>query len=289
MVSYAELGGLGARQGVPVTHTWEPPPPPPPRIVALAATGAKLIIPLVLLLPLFLFRPNRAAEAWWLWLPVVIAALAATVLVALLIDEDISLLQAVHACLIGLAAVWLLTPYLKSRYRIVMFFKTLPVLAAFSLLAYVPTLLGDKAGWLDFRSYFAGLLAFASLAATLALVLAGLAVRRRFGRIRFLCWLAVWTVLAWTAIAAPFAVFALLGNAPEWGEFIIAVLVVSGVMLLLLLPLMLLSFFQPFYRSRLADWLKLPQPDTAIGIPVPPMRPGMEQVPATATSAQPER
>jgi len=186
--------------------------------------------------------------------------------------------------------VWLLTPYLKSRYRLAMFFKTLPALAALSLLAYVPTLLGDKAGWLDFRSSLAGLLAFASLAATLAFTLAGLGVRRRFGRIRFLFWLAVCTVLAWTAIASPFAVFSLLGSrAPEWGEFIIAVLIVSGIMLLLLFPLVLLSFFQPFYRARFADWLNLPQPDTAAGMAVPPTLAGMDQATATATSAEPER
>ena len=289
MVSYADLGGLGSRQGVPVKHTWEPPPPPPPRIVAIASTGVKLIIPLLLLLPLFLFRPNRAAEAWWIWLPVVIADLVVVGVVALLIDEDISVWRAVHPFLIGLAAVWLLTPYLKSRYRIVMFIKTLPVLAAFSLLAYVPTLLEASSGWLDLRSYFAVLLGFASLAAALALVLAGLAVRRRFGRIRFLCWLAVWTVLAWTAITAPFVVFALFGSRPEWWEFVVSVLVVSGFMLLLFLPLVLLSFFQPFYRARFAQWLNLPQRDTAAGIPVPPTLPAMDQVPATAIPAKPAR
>jgi hypothetical protein len=251
----------------------------------VASTGVKLIIPLLLLLPLFFFRPNRAAEAWWIWLPVVIADLVVVGVVALLIDEDISVWQAVHPFLIGLAAVWLLTPYLKSRYRIVMFIKTLPVLAAFSLLAYVPTLLEASRGWLDLRPAFAGLLAFASLAATLALILAGLAVRRRFGRIRFLCWLAVWTVVAWTAIAAPFAVFALFGSRPEWWEFVVPVLVVSGFMLLLFLPLLLLSFFQPFYRARFADWLNLPQTGPASGIPAPPLLPGMDQAPATTSSA----
>ena len=75
------MGGLGAREGIPVTHTWEPPPPPPPRIVAAASTGAKLIIALLLLLPLFLFRPNRTLAAWWIWLPIAIAvAVAITML-----------------------------------------------------------------------------------------------------------------------------------------------------------------------------------------------------------------
>ena len=108
MVAYADLGGLGAREGVPVAHTWEPPPPPPPRIVAVASTGTKISLPLLLLLPLFLFRPNRTSKAWWIWLPVAIAALAATGLVTLLWDGEVSLLQAVYAFLTGLAAVWLL-------------------------------------------------------------------------------------------------------------------------------------------------------------------------------------
>jgi hypothetical protein len=270
-----------------LTHTWEPPPPPPPRIVAAVSTGVKITIPLLLLLPLFLFRPNRTGTAWWIWLPIVVAALAATALIAVFCDGEVSLLQAVFAFLTGLAAVWLLTPYLKSRYRIVTFLKTFPALAALSLLAYVPTLLGDKEGWLDLRALFAGLLACASLVATLALVLAGLAVRRRFGRIRFLLWLTVWTVLTWTAVAAPFAVFELLGTSPEWGEFIIAVLIVSAITVALLLPLLLLAFFNSSYRARFAEWLNLPQPESFARMGVPPTLPGT--APATAAASPAER
>ncbi len=288
MVSYADLGGLGAREGVPVAHTWEPPPPPPPRIIAAASAVIKVVIPLLLLLPLFLFPPNRTRAAWWIWLPTVTAALATAALLPLLISEDISLLQAVHALLIGLAAVWLLTPYLKSRYRILMFFKTLPVLVAFSLLAFVPTLLAGNGGWLDLRPFLAGLLAIGSLAASLAFTFAGLCVRRRFGRIRFLVWLVAWTVLAWTAIGAPLAVFSLVGSRPEWGEFVVAVLVASGIVLVLFLPLLLLSFFEPFYRTRFIDWLNVPQPGPAAGIPAPPALAGMDAVTATATPVGPQ-
>jgi hypothetical protein len=263
------LGGLGAREGIPVTHTWAPPPPPPTRIVAAASTGAKLIVALLLLLPLFLSRPNRTPAAWWIWLPIAIAVVLAAALIALFWDGEPILLQVIFAFLAGLAAVWLLTPYLKSRYRIVMFFKTLPLLAAFSLLAYVPILLGRYEGWLDVRTYFVVVLAVASLPATLAITLVGLSVRRRFGRMRFLFWLAVCTVLAWTAFATPFAIFSLLGSAPEWGEFIIAVSVVSGITFALFLPFVLLAFFQPFYRDRFRDWLNLPQPAPPAGMAVP--------------------
>ena len=279
------MGGLGAREGIPVTHTWEPPPPPAPRIVAAASTGAKLIVALLLLLPLFLFRPNRTLAAWWIWLPIAIALTAAAALVAVFWDGEPILLQVIFAFLAGLAAVWLLMPYLKSRYRIVTFFKTLPLLAAFSVLAYLPILLGQHEGWVDVRAYFVLVLAVASLPATLAITLAGLSVRHRFGRVRFLFWLAVWTLLAWTAIATPLAVFSLLGSAPEWGEFVIAVSVVSGIMLLLFLPLVLLSFFQPLYRARFSDWLNLPQPAPPAEMAVPPTLPSAEPASATTPAA----
>jgi len=147
-------------------------------------------------------------------------------------------------------------------------FKTLPVLAGFSLLAFVPTLLGDGGGWIDLRPYLAALLALASLAATLALTFGGLSVHRRFGRIRFLFWLAVWILPAWTAIATPFVIYALLERHVDLWEFFLGLLLISGITLALLLPLVLLSFLQPFYRARLLDWLNLPQPGASAGTAV---------------------
>lgn len=289
MVSYADLGGLGAREGIPVACTWEPPLPEPPKVYVAATTSLKVLPWLLILLPLFLFRPNRRSEAWWIWLPVVISAVVGITVTGLLTGNEQTLPQAVGSFIVGLAAMWLLMPFLESHSRIVAFFKVLPVLAGFSLLAFVPTLLADQSGWLDFRSSMAGLLAFASLAATLALVFSGLAVRRRFGRIRFLLWLAVWVVLAWTVIAAPFAIFSSFGSRPEWGEFVVAILVVSGIMLALFLPLVLLSFFQPFYRARFFSLLKLPQPDPSAGAGEPPRPQDIHQSAETTTAMGTER
>ena len=196
-----------------------------------------------------------------------------------------SLPQVVGSFLVGLAAMWLLMPFLGSRYRIVAFFKTLPVLAGFSLLAYVPTLLGDEGGWLDFRSYLAALLAVASLAATLALTAGGLSVRRRFGRIRFLCWLTVWLLLAWTVLATPFVIYAAVQSHVDWGESVVALLLISGITLGLLLPLLLLSFFQPFYRDRFLAWLNVPEADPSAGAAAPPGIPGAYQFEGTTTAS----
>ena len=62
VVSYANLGGLGAREGIPVVHTWEPPPPEPPQMSAAASASVRVLLWLLMLLPLFLFRPNRSRQ-----------------------------------------------------------------------------------------------------------------------------------------------------------------------------------------------------------------------------------
>jgi hypothetical protein len=204
--------------------------------------------------------------------------------VCLTSDKEWSLLQAACSFVVGLAAVWLLMPLLESRSRIAAFFKILPVLAGFSLLALVPTLLAQQSGWLDFRPYLAAMLALASLAATLALVCTGHCVRRRFGRVRCIVWLAVWTVLAWTAIATPAAIIGAVNGGNDWREGLLAILSLSAISLGLVLPLVLLSFFQSFYRDRFFGWLNLLQPDPTAAAAVPPKIPGVYQPEAAATA-----
>ena len=284
MISYADLGGLGAREGTPVVCTWEPPPPEPPQMPVAIAAGCKSLFWLLILLTLFLPRQNRTPEAWWLWLPILASALVVTGLVCLTSDKEWALLQAACSFVVGLAAVWLLMPFLESRSRIGAFFKTLPVLAGFSLLAFVPTLLAQHSGWLDFRPYLAAMLALGSLAATLALVFTGLSVRRQFGRIRFIVWLAAWMVLAWTAIAIPAAIIGAANGGNNWREGLLAILSLSAVSLGMVLPLVLLSFFLPFYRGRFFGWLNLPQSVPNAGMAVPTKIPGVYQPEATATA-----
>jgi hypothetical protein len=249
---------------------------------ATASTSLNLLPWLLILLPLFLFRPNRSPKAWWIWVPVVISALAGFAIICLTTDYDRDLSQAVGSFTVGLAALWLLMPFLGSRYRIVAFFKALPVLAGFSLLAFLPTLLGDRNGWLDFRPYLAVLLAVGSLVTMLAFTLSGWCVRRRFGRLRFLCWLAVWTLLAWTVIATPFIIIGSLHGHLAWEQVCLPILGISGVTLAPLLPLVLLSFIQPFYRARLFTFLNLPQPGPSAGATAPPII--AEQAPPLAAS-----
>jgi len=239
-------------------------------MIAATSVSFKSLFWLLILLMLFLPRQNRTPEAWWLWLPVLTSALGTTALVGLMNGKEWSLLQAACSSVVGLAAVWLLMPFLESRSRMGAFFKTLPVLAGFSFLAFLPTLLELQSGWLDMRPYLAALLALTNLAVTLALSFTGLCLRRRFGRVRCIVWLAVWTVLAWTAIATPFAIIGSASGRNDWGEGLLAILSISAISLGLVLPLVLLSFFQPFYRNRFFGWLNLLQPGSIVGAAVPP-------------------
>ena len=101
--------------------------------------------------------------------------------------------------------------------------------------------------------------------------------RMRAGRIRFLVWLAVWTVLAWTVIASSFVIIGSLNGDIDWGPSLLAILYTSASSLGLLLPLVLLSFFQPFYRARFFSLLNLPQPGPSSGAATPPRIPNVYQ------------
>ena len=210
--------------------------------------------------------------------------MAGMTITSLITGKEWSLVQAAGAFAVGLAALWLLMPSLGNRYRIVAFFKALLVLAGFSLLAFVPTLLAANRGWLDLRPHLAVLLALGSLVLTLVLTFGGLCASRQFGRARYLFWLAVWTVLAWSAVLTPFVVIAYVKDQIEWGETVVALLVISGLTLLLLLPFVLLSFFQPFYGARFFGWLNLSQASLTVGEAVPPGIAGAYQAEGTTTA-----
>jgi hypothetical protein len=236
-------------------------------VVVAARTALRNILPPLLLLPLFLFRANRCAAAWWVWLPLAVTALVGVPLIWLTSNGDQTMEGLFCGFLAGLGAVWLLTPWLASRYRVVTFLKTLLLLAAFSMVAYQVALIGGNGGWPGFWPYVAMFLGCVSLVVALALALTGICVRRRFGRIRFVLWLAGWVVLAWAASLSLIKV--LLGDGPEWGELLLGGVVISGITVGMLLPLVLLSFFQPFYRACFSTWLKLPEakPPPDSGIP----------------------
>jgi hypothetical protein len=254
VVATADLGGLGPKEGVPVVCVWHPPPPPPPLIERIADATLELVLSAALLLPLFLYRPNRCAQAWAIWLPVAVSMVGIAGTLCLLMDGDKDTIHVFCALVLGTAGTWLLAPLLMSRRRWVGFFKTFPVLAGLSVLTFVPRLLGERGGgFVDARAIFAAGLVVAAFVVALALALSGWCLRGRFSRFRLLLWLAFWLWAVWTAQALPVVVAS--SGQVDWWEMLGGLVKAAGVTLALLLPLLLWSFFRPFYGERLVGLL----------------------------------
>ena len=247
----ADLGGLGAKEGSPLTYTWTAPSLVPQ------------VLPWLAVLVLLAFKANRRAQTWWIGLPLVgVAALNAWLPSALsfLPSTVMDLFLEVASTLgFGVAAVWLLAPYLVRTHRFLTFLCILPTLAAFSLLVFVVRQdWGEDGAAAVVLPGFMGLM-LGVLAISGALALAGLTCRRRFRPLGLSLWLMAWVVAVWLVATSPFFVFAALasgGRAP-WREFFGGVLTLAGVCYAALLPFLVLSFANPGYRQRLKDLLHL--------------------------------
>jgi hypothetical protein len=245
IVASSDLGGLGARDGTPVEFSW-------------ALPGiAPLLLPWLAVLGLLALKPNRHAAAWLIWLPLGCVA-AVTVIPPLILPSGANFLLDVTAALaIGLAAVWLLSGYLRRSHRVLTFFGLLLTLAGFSVLAAAA-----KQGLNLFNdaSLEVGLvLAFAVPANALAVSLCGLLCRGRYQPIRLYGWLVLVLAGIWLVITVPFFLVATAGSSGSipWSEFLIPVLAVAAANFVLLLPFLILSSASPFYRERLKALLNV--------------------------------
>jgi hypothetical protein len=233
------------------------------------------ILPWLSVLALFLFRPNRSGSAWWIWAPVLgCFALESTmrnVFASNISSEPLDFIcQITQAFFFSLAAVWLLSPYLAQKNRFLTFITSTLALGGFSMWTLFT---GGGIGWDSNPPIWAvaifllvGLLVF-----SVALSLAGLFCRRRYGPIRLSLWSMVCFLVMSTLAILPFYIIATIqsrSSVPTM-EFIAAVLGTAGVMFAALLPFLLLSFVNEFYRERLKDLLHL----RALAQPPPPAPP----------------
>ena len=234
----ADLGGLGAKDGVPVEYNWVLP------------AFALLLLPWLMILGLLALKPNRRASAWLIWLP-----LGCVALLALLPPEIPGggnfLLNALAALAFGVAAVWLLPTYLRQSHRFVTFFCVLIALAFFSGLAFV-----FRQGWglLGPNTLeSAVVLGVGIFASAVALSLGGWICRARFRPAGFYVLLLLSLAAIWLMLAAPFFVIADIssGGRIPLSEFFLPVLAVAAGNFVLLLPFLILSSGSAFYHERL--------------------------------------
>jgi hypothetical protein len=249
VVAVADLGGLGVKQGSPVTYDWTSPSLMP------------LALPWLAILLLLALKPNRCAQAWWIWLPLACVEVlgnapqaAFRFLPSAVFDVFVDLIGALA---FGLAAVWLLSTYLGRTRRFLTFLAILFALAGVSVSTFVV-----RQGWdiANFETLQIGiLLAACVFVISVALSVAGLLCRGRYRPLLFLLGLMAFLLAIWSVLITPFFVFALVasGGVVAMTLLIAAVLVMAGVSFIILLPFLVLSFTSAFFRDgikRLLHW-----------------------------------
>ena len=218
-----------------------------------------VLLPWLAVLLLLLLKPNRCAQAWWIWVPVAcVAGLAAelpSVLGFIPSSEDSFVVGMVTSMGFGLAAVWLLAGYLGWKQRALAWLGTLVALGSFSFLTFGMREVAEGIG--GETAAGAVLLAAGAVVIATAVTLAGLVCRGRYAPVRLGLWLLVALLVLWLLVIGPLVLVAAVfggGGAP-----LLAVLgtvpSATGLSFGLLLPFLILSFANAFYRARLKDLL----------------------------------
>jgi len=243
----SDLGGLGAKEGAPATYFYTP-----------ASLGPQ-VLPWAAILLLLLLKPNRTGRAWWIWLPLLcIPAIEHGLMPQMnfLPSEPTNMFcQIFDSLAFGIAAVWLLSPYLQDRVRFLAFLKMLVATAGFSAVAFLV-----QQDWLEEHLVFGGLIFICVGALVLmgALSLAGLICRRRYLPLRLLLWLFVLILGGWLVIAGPFAILmSASGGGGEWLEFLTVVVALAALTFVIGLPFLILAFANAFFGERLKTLLQL--------------------------------
>jgi hypothetical protein len=259
IITSSDLGGLGPREGLPVTYNWAVP------------NLAPLLLPWLVILGLLALKPNRCAAALWIWLPAgCVVALTRGQPAILPMGTDV-FLDTITALAAGVAAVWLLSDYLRRPNRFVTFLFILLALAGFSVLSF----LSQQNGSITDDTLQAGIvLAAGVLVTAAALSLGGLICRGHCRKIGLYTWLLILLGVIWLVIAAPFYVlqFGASGGMIGWNVFFLVMLAVAAVHFAMLLPFLILSSASPFYRERLKALLHVKPETPPLLAPLPESR-----------------
>jgi hypothetical protein len=263
IVAISDLGGLGAKEGAPVSYHWTPPSLIPS------------FLPWLAVLLLLLAKPNRCGRAWWIWLPLgcvaVMEQLSQSAFEFLPSGTADMFLEMAGSLAFGIAAVWLLAPQLARSHRLLTFLCLAPTLAGFSFFSYLV-----RQDWDEYGASLALAmlipLALSVFVVAVAIFLAGLASRGRYRPLGLYLWIFLSLLVLWLVIATPFFGLAMIasGGRVPWSEFFIGILIITAVSFGTLLPFLILSSASPFFRERLKALLHVkPEAPPPLNAPLP--------------------
>jgi hypothetical protein len=238
------------------------------------------LVPWLAVLALLALPSNRNARAWWIWAPLVGVVLLRVGLEAAAGDADNEQLgfsvQAACAAAFGLAAIWLMGAGLARRGLAVSIMLMSLAFTVVSLLAFVVSPVWEQLWAL--REYESAILLYillfwiaCALVFACGLNLTGLMCRKRFSCPRVLFRLPFWLWVMWLVAGA------LLGcdrrfihhDSFEWMGMLMGTLAFALVSFGIILPYLILSFTNSFYRKRLKEFLRLPTAGATPPVPTP--------------------
>jgi hypothetical protein len=256
LVASADLGVLGSKDGPRINYDWVLP------------NVAPLLLPWLAIAVLLALKPNRRAAAWWILLPlgcVFAFSLAPPDVLSNAFDfatDDLAALA------FGLAAVWLLSDYLRQNHRLLTFLCVVAALAGFGGLT-----LFSRLSLTSTNQLAPGLIMLAvGLGVTaVALLVLGLICRKHFHLAGIYLWLLALLAVFWVMIALPFFLMDVLGSGGriEWSAFFTPVLAVAVCHFAAMLPFLILSSACPFYRDRLRSLLHVKEEAAVVAAPAP--------------------
>lgn len=255
---------MGARDGPAVEYNWVAGMPGVSGFRSEADDGSAAendgfppgVLPWLVIFGLLALKPNRRPAAWLIWLPLG-CVMALTLLPPMMSGETNFFLDVIAALAFGLAAVWLLSNYLRRPHRWLTFLFVLMTLAGFSALTVVSR---QGLNLLEAGTQPTGIvLGVGVLASAIALSFGELTCRERFRPAGLCLWLLLLLAFVWLLIAAPFFIIAEISNGGRisLGDFFTPVLAVAAGNFALLLPFLILSSANPFYRERLKALLHI--------------------------------
>ncbi len=295
IVASDDLGGLGAKEGPPVTcqpGSWMS--GSTSTTVGGSENSLPALLPGLALLLLLALKANRRPQAWWIGLPVIcglgLCALLRAALLSLPAQVPASLAavvqlsaagaelppsellkilaQSVPALTFAVAGVWLLSNHLPAKHRFLTFLGVLFVLGGLSVPLACQLDMDKVAGlWVPGANGVADprmpacarLTGIGALVISVSLMLAGSLCRRRHQPLRLSLWLLAWLLIVWLAVVVLRTETTIMGDStpPSAPGVLGGVFALAGLNFALLLPFLALSFASAFYRPRLQRLLGL--------------------------------
>ena len=259
IVPSGDIGDLGPQEGTAAIYHWKWYYSVPGLAPGVVLLGAILLV-----------KANRHPHALLILLPLLIVNLLWFAMASLLRIPSSAKMQfgpIIASYAAGIAILWLSAHKLGNRNRFVTFLLAFAVTAGLCFVGNVSYL-----GWGSPGDAVAGLivLAIMVLAVLLAFVLAGWCCRNRYGHVRFMLYLALWTVAV--CLAGTLAFYSIGFIVGEMPVPVSTVLLVAGVFGLVFatciyvinLPYMILVLRSPFFRERFYACLRLKSMPSAL-------------------------